>query len=270
MQQDAVLKKSLVEPLDRFGAVFIERTSPRVACEREPGVRDGRVLVSRVPTLADPPCCKLPTRLRRDNSALTLNSGSRQRCSNMKLLSHSCNAVPAELHGGGRFVLSRKKFVPAYVRAFEEGLLRERAGQALESLRSCRVCPRDCQIDRFNNKIGVCKSGRQARVASAFPHFGEEDCLRGWNGSGTIFFGWCNLRCVFCQNFKTSQFGEGAEVSAIELARMMLDLQAIGCHNINFVTPGTRCASNPRGIGNGRRAWTCVCRWSTIPRPTTA
>ena len=155
----------------------------------------------------------------------------------MKVASPSSDAVPAELHGGGRFVLSRKKFVPAYVRAFEEGLLRERAEQALESLRSCRVCPRDCQIDRFNNKIGVCKSGRQARVASAFPHFGEEDCLRGWNGSGTIFFGWCNLRCVFCQNFETSQFGDGAEVSAIELARMMLDLQAIGCHNVNFVTP---------------------------------
>ena len=107
--------------------------------------------------------------------------------------------------GGGRFVLSRKDFVPAYVRAFEEGLLQERAAQAVESLRSCRVCPRDCEIDRFNNKIGVCKIGRRARVASAFPHFGEEDCLRGWNGSGTIFFGWCNLRCVFCQNFETSQ-----------------------------------------------------------------
>jgi putative pyruvate formate lyase activating enzyme len=120
---------------------------------------------------------------------------------------------------------------------FEEGLLRERAAQAVESLRSCRVCPRDCEIDRFNNKIGVCKSGRLARVASAFPHFGEEDCLRGWNGSGTIFFGWCNLRCVFCQNFGTSQLGEGAEVTAPELARMMLDLQAAGCHNINFVTP---------------------------------
>jgi putative pyruvate formate lyase activating enzyme len=149
----------------------------------------------------------------------------------------SREAVPAELHGGGRFVLPRKDFVPAYARAFEEGLLQERAAQAVESLRSCRVCPRDCQIDRFNNKIGVCKSGRQARVASAFPHFGEEDCLRGWNGSGTIFFGWCNLRCVFCQNFKTSQLGEGAEVTPAELARMMLDLQAAGCHNINFVTP---------------------------------
>jgi putative pyruvate formate lyase activating enzyme len=86
-------------------------------------------------------------------------------------------------------------------------------------------------------QIGVCKSGRLARVASAFPHFGEEDCLRGWNGSGTIFFGWCNLRCVFCQNFETSQFGEGAEVTASELATIMLDLQEIGCHNINFVTP---------------------------------
>jgi putative pyruvate formate lyase activating enzyme len=133
--------------------------------------------------------------------------------------------------------LARKDFVPAYVRAFDKGLLRERAEQAIESLRSCRVCPRDCEIDRFNNKIGVCKSGRLARVASAFPHFGEEDCLRGWNGSGTIFFGWCNLRCVFCQNFETSQHGEGAEVTAPELARIMLDLQEIGCHNINFVTP---------------------------------
>ena len=134
-------------------------------------------------------------------------------------------------------MLSRQDFVPAYVRAFEQGRLQERAGQAVESLRSCRVCPRDCQIDRFNNKIGVCKSGRLARVASAFPHFGEEDCLRGWNGSGTIFFGWCNLRCVFCQNFGTSQLGEGAEVTPAELARTMLDLQTAGCHNINFVTP---------------------------------
>ena len=147
------------------------------------------------------------------------------------------DVAPAELTGGRRFVLSRKDFVPAYVRAFDEGILQERVVEAVESLRSCRVCPRDCEIDRFNNKIGVCKSGRLARVASAFPHFGEEDCLRGWNGSGTIFFGWCNLRCVFCQNFKTSQFGEGTEVNAAELAKIMLELQQIDCHNINFVTP---------------------------------
>src|SRR6266404_2716141 len=98
------------------------------------------------------------------------------------------STAPFELNGGGRFVLSRKDFVPAYVRAFEEGILQQHAAEAIEALRSCRVCPRDCEIDRFNNKTGVCKSGRLARVASAFPHFGEEDCLRGWNGSGTIFF----------------------------------------------------------------------------------
>jgi putative pyruvate formate lyase activating enzyme len=74
-------------------------------------------------------------------------------------------------------------------------------------------------------------------VASYFPHFGEEDCLRGWKGSGTIFFSMCNLRCVFCQNFDISQANKGQEVNAVELAALMLELQDIGCHNINFVTP---------------------------------
>jgi putative pyruvate formate lyase activating enzyme len=147
------------------------------------------------------------------------------------------DTAPFELNGGGRFVLSREKFVPAYLEAFERGVLQQRATEAIDLLPSCKVCPRDCEIDRLNNKIGVCKSGRLARVASAFPHFGEEDCLRGWNGSGTMFFGWCNLRCVFCQNFGTSQFGDGAEVTATEPAQIMLDLQRIDCHNINFVTP---------------------------------
>jgi putative pyruvate formate lyase activating enzyme len=88
----------------------------------------------------------------------------------------------------------------------EKGILQEGAEQAIEALRSCRGCPRDCEIDRYNNKIGGCKSGRLARLASAFPHFGEEHCLRGGNGSGTIFFGWCNLRCVFCpKSWKRSQ-----------------------------------------------------------------
>ncbi len=155
----------------------------------------------------------------------------------MKVRAHFYDGMPPELSGDGRFVLAREDFVPAYVQAFREGLLRERARQAVESLRSCRVCPRDCQVDRFNNKVGVCRSGRQARVASAFPHFGEEDCLRGRRGSGTIFFSWCNLRCVFCQNFGTSQLGEGVEASAAGLTELMLKLQAAGCHNINFVTP---------------------------------
>src|ERR671927_356271 len=92
-------------------------------------------------------------------------------------------------------------------------------------LRSCRLCPRDCEIDRLNNRIGVCKSGRHARVASAFPHFGEEDCLRGWNGSGTIFFSLCNLRCVFCQNWDISQQAAGAECPPEAIAERMLMLQ---------------------------------------------
>ena len=179
------------------------------------------------------------------------------------------DAAPFELSGGGRFVLSRKDFVPAYVRAFENGVLQERAAQAMESLRSCRVCPRDCEIDRFNNKIGVCKSGRLARVASAFPHFGEEDCLRGWNGSGTIFFGWCNLRCVFCQNFGTSQLGEGAEVTAAELARMMLDLQRPAATTSTSSRRSTSCRKSSR-----RLCWPssadCACRWSITLRPTIA
>ncbi|MDW8309803.1 MAG: radical SAM protein, partial [Verrucomicrobiales bacterium] len=136
-----------------------------------------------------------------------------------------------------RFVLRRRDFAPAYLRLFESGELRERAARAVESLRSCRVCPRDCEVDRLNDRAGVCRIGRRAVVASAFAHFGEEDCLRGWRGSGTIFFSGCNLRCVFCQNFETSQLCEGAPLDATRIAQLMLELQASGCHNINFVTP---------------------------------
>src|SRR5271165_1238438 len=85
-----------------------------------------------------------------------------------------------------------------------------------------------------------CHTGRYARVASAFAHFGEEDCLRGWNGSGTIFFSLCNLRCVFCQNWDISQQSVGSECPPEKLAELMLDLQHHGCHNINFVTPEHR------------------------------
>jgi putative pyruvate formate lyase activating enzyme len=145
--------------------------------------------------------------------------------------------IPTEVHGDARFVLPRSEFVPAYVRTHEEGRLKEKVERALASLADCTVCPRDCHIDRLGDKFGVCKVGRLARVASFFPHFGEEDVLRGWRGSGTIFFSWCNLRCVFCQNFETSQIGEGEEVTPQELAGMMLRLQELGCHNINFVTP---------------------------------
>ena len=127
--------------------------------------------------------------------------------------------------------------LPGYVTLWESGELEKRIETALESLRSCHVCPWNCGINRLENEKKVCRTGRYPRVSSYFPHFGEEDCLRGWNGSGTIFFSWCNLRCVFCQNHEISQKEAGEEVSPERLAEMMLELQRMGCHNINWVTP---------------------------------
>jgi putative pyruvate formate lyase activating enzyme len=125
---------------------------------------------------------------------------------------------------------------PAYL-GLDPAELRRRIDDGLSVLERCRVCPRDCDVNRLANETAICRAGRRARVSSHFAHFGEEDCLRGYNGSGTIFFGWCNLRCVFCQNWETSQEGAGEEVGPRELAEMMLELQAQGCHNINWVTP---------------------------------
>ncbi len=136
-----------------------------------------------------------------------------------------------------RFFISEKEFEPAYLALYRTGELKRRVEQALEELASCRICPRDCKVNRLEDEIGVCRTGRYAVVSSYFPHHGEEDCLRGWRGSGTIFFSWCNLRCVFCQNWEISQRGEGREVTPERLAAMMLELQAMGCHNINWVTP---------------------------------
>jgi len=130
-----------------------------------------------------------------------------------------------------------KQFEPAYLRTHQEGRLQPKVDQALAMLRSCQACPRACRVNRLENQTGACRTGRQARVASAFRHFGEEDCLRGRNGSGTIFFAWCNLRCVFCQNAEISQQGEGEDLPASALASIMLELQQAGAHNINLVTP---------------------------------
>ena len=130
-----------------------------------------------------------------------------------------------------------KGFAPAYLRLYESGELAERVDRAVLALRSREVCPRDCRVNRLEDRFAVCKTGRHAVVASYFPHFGEEDCLRGYKGSGTIFFSGCNLRCVFCQNFDVSWRLQGAPAPPARLATMMLELQAQGCHNINFVTP---------------------------------
>ena len=131
-----------------------------------------------------------------------------------------------------------RAYEPPYLDLQRSGELQRRAEVALGLLgRPCRVCPRECSVDRTADERGLCKIGRRAVVASHFPHFGEENCLRGWRGSGTIFFAGCNLRCVFCQNFDVSWQVQGEEVDARGLAEMMVRLQAIGCHNINWVTP---------------------------------
>jgi putative pyruvate formate lyase activating enzyme len=128
-------------------------------------------------------------------------------------------------------------FEPAYLAIHRSGVLAERVAAGLRELEDCCACPRNCHVNRLADQTRVCHTGRYARVASAFPHFGEEDCLRGWNGSGTIFFSLCNLRCVFCQNWDISQKAAGAECPPGAIAERMLALQRRGCHNINFVTP---------------------------------
>jgi putative pyruvate formate lyase activating enzyme len=127
--------------------------------------------------------------------------------------------------------------VPSYVLLLENGELQPRSELALALLHSCTICPHECRVDRAAGKLGVCRTGALARVSSYGPHMGEEDPLRGWRGSGTIFFSSCNLRCQYCQNYDISQGIYGQEVQAEDLARIMLELQASGCHNINFVTP---------------------------------
>ncbi|MDH3255102.1 MAG: radical SAM protein [Acidobacteriota bacterium] len=128
-------------------------------------------------------------------------------------------------------------FEPVSFSTWRRGELAERVDTAMRELADCRACPRDCGIDRLAGATAACHTARYARVASAFPHFGEEDCLRGRHGSGTIFFSSCNLRCVFCQNWDISQRRIGREMTAGEIADLMLELQARGCHNVNFVTP---------------------------------
>ena len=126
---------------------------------------------------------------------------------------------------------------PAYLELLRTGELHRRAQTALDSLRACHLCPRHCEANRQENEFGTCRIGYSAAVASYGAHHGEEDCLRGWRGSGTIFFSGCNLLCAFCQNWDISHDREGATVSAERLAEMMLELQFLGCHNINWVTP---------------------------------
>lgn len=131
-----------------------------------------------------------------------------------------------------------KDFQPAYLALLNNGELEKRVALAFEHLEDCDLCARTCHVNRRESIQGAaCRTGERASVHSFGPHHGEEDPLRGWCGSGTIFFSWCNLNCTYCQNWEISHKGIGQEVEAEELAEMMLSLQRRGCHNINFVSP---------------------------------
>jgi putative pyruvate formate lyase activating enzyme len=129
---------------------------------------------------------------------------------------------------------------PSYLRLLREGVLPKRVDALEKLLEQCTICPRDCLNNRIKNEIAACYSGRLPIVSSYTAHFGEEPPLVGTHGAGNIFFGNCNLRCVYCQNFQISQTHKEQiknEVTHERLAEIMLELQAKGCHNINFVSP---------------------------------
>lgn len=128
-------------------------------------------------------------------------------------------------------------FEPAYLETKRKGLLREKINEARKMLKSCTICPRDCEVDRLSGELGDCSTAGEAMVSSFNAHFGEEPPLVGVYGSGTIFFTHCNLKCNFCQNYDISHGGDGGEYGLSQLATTMVVLQNNGCHNINFVTP---------------------------------
>lgn len=131
-------------------------------------------------------------------------------------------------------------FRPKYLEFYENNqeLFIKRLEIANEILKDCIACPKECHVDR-NHDLGFCRIGVNVKVSSYFAHFGEENCIRGWNGSGTIFFNMCNMRCVFCQNYEISQMEDpnAKELSPESLADVMIDLQNRGVHNINLVSP---------------------------------
>lgn len=130
-----------------------------------------------------------------------------------------------------------QEFEPSYLKLYRKGELKKRGEELWEIMKSCKLCPRECGVNRLKGEQGFCGATSQLMVSAYHPHFGEEKPLSGRNGSGTIFFTHCNLRCVFCINWEISQEGKGAPTRIEQLAQMMLNLQKSGCHNINVVTP---------------------------------
>jgi len=130
-----------------------------------------------------------------------------------------------------------KAFLPRYIETLEQGKFAEKLHRARQLLANCQVCPQNCRVNRLTGELGECRTGSRPIISSFFPHFGEEAPLVGTRGSGTIFMAGCNLKCLFCQNYEISHLVEGYEVSVQRFGEMMLELQVMGCHNINVVTP---------------------------------
>lgn len=168
------------------------------------------------------------------SSVLALCSGCRQ---------EKPNAVPGQ---GNSSVINRgameganirADFEPAYLKLHRTGELRKRGEGLWARMRKCDLCPRECGANRIEGQKGFCQSTARLEVSSYHPHYGEEKCLVGTGGSGTIFLTHCSLRCVFCINWEVSQGGDGSPAGLDHFARMMIALQERGCHNINIVTP---------------------------------
>ena len=131
-------------------------------------------------------------------------------------------------------------FIPSYIGLLHNGELYKRAEKAYANLVSCNSCPRDCEVNRINGEYGICTSGHLPIVSSYTPHVGEEPVLSGTKGAGNIFFGNCNLKCIYCQNFEISQnpnIEKQKEVTHNRLAEIMIELQNKACHNIGLVSP---------------------------------
>ena len=166
-------------------------------------------------------------------------------CLNMKLTRR--DFIKNSFIFGGSFLLSpipvypaekkEIKWIPAYETLDREGKLAQRVKQAYALFENCQLCPRKCGVNRQKGERGFCRAPIKPVVFSYHPHFGEEISLVGGKGSGTIFFSNCNLRCIFCQNWPISHEGRGKEIQDEDLADMMLQLQKMGCHNVNLVTP---------------------------------
>lgn len=146
---------------------------------------------------------------------------------------------------------------PSYIILYENGELESRIESLMTMLQPCRLCPRNCKVNRLDGELGTCNAGTELVISSSFPHFGEEEPLVGFSGSGTIFLTHCNLRCKFCQNDDISHGGQGWKMSTDEFARALIALQNRGCHNINFVTPthftAQIVAALPKAIDLGLR-----------------